>query len=64
MKFFELIWKSLYWSCIWYIPLCVVVLFTIPDHITGFVLAAFAAPLFGIPTSIIKFARSQNQKTL
>jgi hypothetical protein len=62
MKYLELAWKSLYWSCLWYIVLCFVVLFTIPDHITGFVFAAFVAPFFGIPTTIIKFLKQRKSK--
>jgi Sec-independent protein secretion pathway component TatC len=62
MKFLELVWKSLYWSCLSYIVLCFVVLFTIPDHITGFVLAVFVAPFFGIPIAIIKFIKPRKPK--
>jgi hypothetical protein len=60
MKYLHWIWKIIYLSCAWYIPLCIFSIFIIPDTNVGFVLAFLIAPFFGTITVIIKYQNAKN----
>ena len=62
MKYLKLFWKCLYWSCIWYVALCFLVIFVVPDHLTGMVLAIFIAPFFGVTTALLNFMKQRKSQ--